>query len=93
MKTARIIVENLKCHGCAATITRELQKITGVSSVQVNVETSQVEITSDGPEGILNACRSKLLHLGYPEAGHRNTVVLKGKSYVSCAIGRISEKP
>lgn len=92
MKAANIIVENLKCHGCAATITRELQKVKGVNSVNVDVATSQVDIATDGSKGVINACRAKLIRLGYPEAGSKNTTISKAKSYISCAIGRMNEK-
>jgi len=91
MNPISIIVENLKCHGCAATITRELQKVEGVISVHVEVGPSRVDITTTGSEETLEACRRKLLSLGYPEAGSKNTTISKAKSYVSCAIGRMSE--
>lgn len=90
MNPISITVENLKCHGCAATISRELQKVEGVISVQVDVATSRVNITTTGSEETTEACRHKLLSLGYPESGSKNSTISKAKSYVSCAIGRIS---
>jgi copper chaperone len=87
-----IPIENLKCHGCAATIIKEINKIKDVHSVDVNVETSQVSITGENPGELLEVCRNKLLRLGYPEAGSNNSTITKAKSYISCAIGRLSEK-
>lgn len=90
MNTITITIENLKCHGCATTITKELKKIDKVQNVSVDVEKSQVEIFYDGDDKVVDSCKAKLHRLGYPEAGN-NTTVSKAKSYVSCAIGRLSE--
>jgi copper chaperone len=90
MNTITIPIENLKCHGCAATIKKELSKLDGVQSVSVNVETAQVEVGYEGGEAVVEACKSKLHRLGYPQAG-KNSTLRKAKSYVSCAIGRMSE--
>jgi len=87
---ALIEIENLKCGGCATTITRSLAQLTGVSSVQVDKEKELVELEL-ASETSLNAARQKLRELGYPE---KNTVhgfsklAAGAKSYVSCAIGR-----
>ncbi len=36
MKTETIYIANLKCGGCATTITKELAEIAGVSNVKVD---------------------------------------------------------
>lgn len=83
-----IIIENLKCGGCANTITKQLQKMIGVETVQVDVENSKVIIERSkalSRESLIE----KLSKLGYPELGNSNGLMKKAKSYVSCAIGRI----
>ena len=89
MNTIQITIENLKCHGCAATIRKEVGKINGVVEITVNHDQSVVIIHYEGDEMVIRACKEKLRKLGYPEAGG-NTALSKAKSYVSCAIGRIS---
>ena len=88
MKTESIIVENLKCHGCANTIRRELAWIGEVISVDVDVDKSLVKIDYAGKNKIREIFTEKLRKLGYPEEGTGN-MNRKMKSYVSCAIGRI----
>ena len=84
-----IYIENLKCGGCAATITKGLTSIDGVNEVQVNVAESLVtfEVTS---QEVTQVVKEKLSKLGYPEAGDKNTVLHKAKSLVSCATGKMS---
>lgn len=88
MKTENIIVENLKCHGCANTISREMTWIGEVISVDVDVDKSLVKIDYAGKNRIREIFTEKLRKLGYPEEGTGN-MNRKMKSYVSCAIGRI----
>ncbi len=88
MKTESIIVENLKCHGCANTIRRELAWIGEVISVDVDVDKSLVKIDYAGKNKMREVFTDKLRKLGYPEVGTGN-MNRKMKSYVSCAIGRI----
>ena len=88
MKTESIIVENLKCHGCANTIRRELAWIGEVISVEVDVDKSLIKIDYAGKNSMREVFTEKLRKLGYPEDGTGN-MNRKMKSYVSCAIGRI----
>lgn len=89
MNTEKIVIENLKCHGCANTIRREVSKLEGVDSVNVGMEDSSVTVSYDenklGKDEILR----RLAKIGYPEKGN-NTFVSEVKSYVSCAMGRMS---
>lgn len=82
------IVENIKCNGCITTISNALLKIKDVERVAIDED--KETITIDGTidrELVLH----KLADLGYPEKGH-NSIISKAKSYVSCAIGKVSEK-
>ena len=85
-----IFVANLKCSGCAATIQKELLKLDGVDSVNVDLENSQIKIESSNTD---RKIITKRLHeLGYPEATEENGLLLQLKSMGSCLIGRINNK-
>ena len=80
-------VENIKCGGCMNSIKTTLEKIESVKEVEIDKETETITVNSDTDRIVLvNA----LSHLGYPEKGH-NTLLHKGKSYVSCAIGNLTK--
>jgi copper chaperone len=90
MKNEIFKVENLKCSGCATTVTNTLNEITGVKSVHVDPAAGTVETVLH--EGISREIISeKLASLGYPEVGKGN-IFHSAKSYVSCMIGRVSDK-
>ena len=91
MKTETIVVDNLKCHGCANTIRKELAWIGEVITVDVDVEKSSVKIDYTGKNKMRDAFVDKLRKLGYPEEG-TGKFNQKVKSYVSCAIGRIQKE-
>ena len=89
--TYEIAVENIKCGGCASTITRRLNALDAVSDCQVDVETGVVSITGD--ESSKTEVTQLLLNLGYPESGTAEglkAAKAKAKSFVSCAVGRMS---
>ncbi len=86
---ASIIIQNLKCGGCANTITKGLLEIEGVSEVKIDVDNSIVDINFNNTE-TLETIKNKLKKMGYPEEGESNTLGSKAKSYVSCAIGKMS---
>ena len=91
MQSVIIPIENLKCHGCAATIVKALNKFEVVENVEVDIERSSVGISFNGNDNHIMEFKIKLSRLGYPEKGH-NTAVSVAKSYVSCAVGRVGEK-
>ena len=88
MKTEKIIIENLKCQGCANTIKSEISKIDGVKKVEINHDDSSITIDYEKEENFREIFAAKLRNLGYPEIGKGN-VFVAAKSYVSCAIGRM----
>ncbi|MBK9284776.1 MAG: heavy-metal-associated domain-containing protein [Sphingobacteriaceae bacterium] len=90
MKTEKILIANLKCGGCEATIKNKLGELKGVESVSVNHEEDAVTITHS--EESTREDFTKMLHkLGYPEATEENGLLLQLKSYASCMIGRINK--
>ena len=86
-----IQIENLKCGGCANTIKKGMLSIVGIKDVTINVESSEVSIDTDDAS-ILKTVKQKLSSMGYPEVGDPNSVLKKAKSYVSCAVGRMSKE-
>lgn len=88
IKTEIVIVENLKCQGCANIIRRELSWLGEVISVEIDIDTSIIKIDYAGKNKMRETFVEKLRKLGYPEDGTGN-MNRKIKSYVSCAIGRI----
>jgi copper chaperone len=89
---AEIVVENLKCNGCANTIRKELTGMEGVSSVEVDKDAALIRVSY--VETLpLDTIKQKLSHLGYPEVDTLhglNKMAANAKSYVSCAVGRLS---
>lgn len=85
-------IDNLKCGGCANTITKALQSFAGLRDAHVDVENSQVSFAHE-PGVDVGAVKEKLAALGYPETGTAEglgKVLGVAKSYVSCAIGKMS---
>jgi copper chaperone len=82
-----IIVENIKCGGCMKTIKKAILEIKGTSNVEINLEEEKISLNAN--EDSRPQIVSKLHKLGYPEKGSNN-IIEKAKSYVSCAIGRMS---
>jgi copper chaperone CopZ len=84
-------VENIKCGGCAKTVTTKLQKQFG--EVIVNLEKTPREITLDIADKDIDALKQKMKSLGYPfsdeKLGTIDTIGTKAKSFVSCAIGKM----
>lgn len=82
-------IQNLKCGGCAHTIVKHLSDIDGLSEVHVQVEDSTVFFHYTD-ESQVEEVKTQLKKLGYPEESENNTLGLKAKSFVSCAIGKMS---
>lgn len=90
LETTILEIQNLKCGGCANTITTQLSKIEGITDVQVDNELNQVSFGYNS-ENSNEKVIKKLSDLGYPIAGESNTLPKKAKSFVSCAVGRMSK--
>ncbi len=90
MKKHSIFVENLKCGGCANTIRKAISKFSGVQNVSVDAESSRIDFEMEDNDQQLTAIKKKLASIGYPEVGDSNSFITEAKSYVSCAIGRMS---
>lgn len=86
-------VANLKCGGCANTITKALSEKFCNISVDVEGKKVTVNIENEADEEIL---KTSLRSLGYPvvtdKLGFIENNALKAKSFVSCAIGKFDTK-
>lgn len=91
-KTDVILIDNLKCGGCENSIKNALKKIEGVHKVFINHKDQSVSVVHE--ETVERGSLTSALHtLGYPETGTAeglDKVVSSAKSYVSCAIGRLT---
>jgi copper chaperone CopZ len=88
MKTS-IIVQNLKCGGCAKTITNALSSLKGINDITVAVETATVAFESVTMEDAITV-KNTLKALGYPSIDTNNSIKAKAKSFVSCASGKLN---
>lgn len=87
METLEIFVENIKCGGCMSGIKNTLLAFLGVKSVEVMLEEEKIKI--QGHQLDRAAYIKKLDGMGYPEKGN-NSFLKEAKSYVSCAIGKVT---
>ena len=90
MNTITIQIENLKCQGCATTITSGLMKFEEIENISIDIEKSLIDISYDGHDNNSDKYIEKLARLGYPQIGENNTISI-AKSYVSCAIGKVKK--
>jgi copper chaperone len=91
MAMITIAIENLKCGGCAKSISKGLGELAGVTNVSVSHEDQTVSLEADPAQR--PAIVEKLASLGYPEVGSVEGLaagLANAKSFVSCAIGRMS---
>ena len=88
-----ILIDNLKCGGCANSIKTQLLRLDGVQEVVVNKAENAVDIVHT--EGVSRqTLTDTLARLGYPETGSTQGFDALGaqvKSFVSCAIGRLTD--
>ncbi|GAA3653349.1 heavy-metal-associated domain-containing protein [Flavivirga jejuensis] len=83
-------IQNLKCGGCANTITNKVSDLENISDVIINNEDHTVSFSYENDIALIEA--KQLLHkIGYPIVGEKNALTTKAKSFVSCAIGRLSD--
>jgi copper chaperone CopZ len=87
---ATLEIQNLKCGGCANTISTRLKNLEGITDIAVNNETDSVSFDYN-QEHHLEEAKMLLSKLGYPAVGEHNPLSKKAKSFVSCAVGRINK--
>lgn len=87
MQKETIFLDNIKCGGCANNISISIDKIGGISDIEVFPDDDKIILSYEN-EVAKQAALSKLADMGYPLKGTSN-LTQKGKSYVSCAIGKV----
>jgi len=85
----KFFIQNLKCGGCAKTITKKLTDLDNVTNIKVDVDESSVAFNYKD-ELDLAVVIETLKENGYPVEGDENSLGTKAKSFVSCAIGKMS---
>ena len=85
-------VIDVKCGGCANTLTTKLADEFG--EVEVNLEVEPRQITLDIEESNIPALRTSLKKLGYPMSDEDFSTMegfsTTAKSFVSCAVGKMN---
>lgn len=87
-------VANIRCGGCANTITKALQEA-GFKEVSVDLSCEPRKVTADiADDAQLAQFKAVLRKLGYPLAGDEegsiDNAALKLKSFISCAVGKFT---
>lgn len=88
--TYQIIVENIKCGGCANSIRSKMLDAELATQVDVEIESGTVHLHGDPARR--DEAVALLAGMGYPETGSVEGIraaAAKAKSFVSCAVGRI----
>ena len=68
MSTQTYTVTGMTCGHCVSSVTEEVRELPGVRSVQVDLATGQVTVTSDAPVGP-DQVRAAVEQAGYSLAG------------------------
>ncbi len=87
-------VDNVRCSGCANTITKALQEL-GCKEINIDLSCEPRKVTIDvSDEAQLAQVKGILRQLGYPITTEENSTfsstALKAKSFISCAVGKFS---
>ncbi len=85
-RTETIFVDNIRCGGCMKSIKGAIEKIPGVTGVDVFKEEEKLVVTGEALSR--TAIIEKLASLGYPEKGN-NSLLHRARSLVSCAAGKL----
>jgi copper chaperone CopZ len=89
MEKVTLAIQNVKCGGCASTIKSNLERIDGISGIEVDNEQGTVTL-SEWTNDSMNTVKRELRRLGYPLEDEDNPFFSKVKSYASCVVGRMS---
>jgi len=86
-------VENVKCGGCANTLTTKLRDEFG--EIDVDLDKFPREISLEIDDEKIEDLGNALKRLGYPlssdKLGFVENTTTKAKSFVSCAIGKVDQ--
>lgn len=90
--TKTLEVYNVKCGGCANTLTTALKEEFGEVTVNLEVEPRQITLNIEDEK--MEELKTKLRGLGYPlttdELSGFDKAAATAKSFVSCAVGKFN---
>ncbi len=94
--TKSLKVANIRCEGCAQSIKNALEGLE-LSNIEVDLSCEPRKVTFETKnEAVVAQVIEILRKLGYPLAdekvGFTSSSMLKAKSFVSCAVGKIDIK-
>lgn len=81
-------VQNLRCGGCARTITEALMELEGVQEVMVDASQGTVQYVAH--HGLEADVLQTLINLGYPPEGEANGIATRVRSLGSCISGKLN---
>lgn len=84
----KLYVANIKCGGCAHSITKKLESISNISNIHVEPQDRSVSFESNDVTAV-SIVKSSLSKMGYPEG--EATTFQTAKSYINCAIGKVGK--
>lgn len=84
----RIIIQNLKCGGCAKTITSRLNQEADVNRIEVLLDDGAIVVEHESAHTPIEV-KQILKQLGYPSVEEENGILTKARSVVSCATGKV----
>ncbi|WP_291866426.1 heavy-metal-associated domain-containing protein [Maribacter sp.] len=87
---ASLVVQNLKCGGCAKTITNKLMALNHITDIYVNPDNATISFSYKNKED-QEIVKNKLQSIGYPTIDSENSIITKATSFVSCATGKLSK--
>lgn len=82
-------LNNIKCGGCAHSITQKMESFSGVEKAEVDVEEGTVSFEANSEE-LSNEVLQTLAKMGYTQEDPN--LVDTAKSYVSCMVGKVGKK-
>lgn len=89
MITETLNIANIKCGGCAHSISTKLKEVVGLTEATVNVDQGTIDTIYETPT-VRDQIIYKLSAMGYPEATAENGLLMQAKSYANCLIGKSS---
>jgi len=84
-----LVLQNLKCEGCANTILKKIANCEGVSNPKIDVQKNSLQIDHISHNALMGLYMS-LKTIGYPVEGETNSIINKTRSFMSCAIGKMT---
>jgi copper chaperone CopZ len=83
-------IANIKCGGCAHSISTKLKEVAGLKEATVNIDKGTIDTTYDTSE-VRDEIIHKLNAMGYPEATAENGLLMQAKSYANCMVGKLTK--